>query len=168
MIDNELVLVEKQSFKTSVTSRAEDLIQKTPNLGQLDAKLFVIFTPASKSEGTGTITFTIEDSADGSTGWTAVAAYGPFVANDITHDIAFKFPFHHRRYVRVKTAISGTIATLDGSLYMGDGYSDPAGYWRDEVEFFEPDPDAMKIDLTTKVKGVLPKANGGTGSATGS
>lgn len=165
MLDYELMLVEKQSFKTAVTSKVMDLLQKTPNLGQWNAPLFIVFTPGSKSVGTGTITFVLEDSYDGKS-FTQVAAYGPFVAEKITHDIGLKFPDHHRRYVRVKTSISGTVTTLDGTLAVGDGFNDPAGYWRDEVEFFEPDPDAMKLNLETAVKGVLPVVNGGTGKNT--
>lgn len=165
MIDYEMVLVDNKSFVSSLTSEVIDLRQTTPNLGLQCAPLFFVFTPNETTPvGTGTITFILQDSADGST-WTDVASYGPFTVADISKDIAFKFPMHHRRYLRVKTSISGTVTALAGSLYVSDAFTDPAGYWRDEVTFFEPNPDAMLIDLKTKVTGVLPTANGGTGTS---
>lgn len=193
MIDYELVLAEKQDFKAAVTTEAVDLGQKTPNIGLLERALWFVFVPSDVSAGTGSVTFTLEDSEDGEN-FTSVAAYGPIVAEKIVRDVAFPFPLHHRRYVRVKTAVTDTVSTLAGTLAVADNFSDPAGYWRDEVEFYKPDPDASKIDLATRAKGkaatassadsakalasgvkvnltsqvtgVLPVANGGTGSST--
>lgn len=193
MIDYELVLAEKQDFKAAVTTKAVDLGQKTPNIGLLERALWFVFVPSDVSAGTGSVTFTLEDSEDGEN-FTSVAAYGPIVAEKIVRDVAFPFPLHHRRYVRVKTAVTGTVSTLAGTLAVADNFSDPAGYWRDEVEFYKPDPDASKIDLATRAKGkaatassadsakalasgvkvnltsqvtgVLPVANGGTGRST--
>lgn len=152
MIDYELVLAEKQDFKAAVTTKAVDLGQKTPNIGLLERALWFVFVPSGVSAGTGSVTFTLEDSEDGKN-FTSVAAYGPIVAEKIVRDVAFPFPLHHRRYVRVKTAVTGTVSTLAGTLAVADNFSDPAGYWRDEVEFYKPDPDASKIDLATRAKG---------------
>lgn len=193
MIDYELVLAEKRDFKAAVTTEAVDLGQKTPNIGLLERALWFVFVPSAVSAGTGSVTFTLEDSEDGKD-FTSVAAYGPIVAGEIVRDVAFPFPLHHRRYVRVKTAVTGTVSTLAGTLAVADNFSDPARYWRDEVEFYKPDPDASKIDLATRAKGkaesassadsakalasgakvnltsqvtgVLPVANGGTGKST--
>lgn len=152
MIDYELVLAEKQDFKAAVTTKAVDLGQKTPNIGLLERALWFVFVPSDVSAGTGSVTFTLEDSEDGEK-FTSVAAYGPIVAGEIVRDVAFPFPLHHRRYVRVKTAVTGTVSTLAGTLAVADNFSDPARYWRDEVEFYKPDPDASKIDLATRAKG---------------
>lgn len=157
MIDYELVLAEKQDFKAAVTTKAVDLGQKTPNIGLLERALWFVFVPSAVSAGTGFVTFTLEDSEDGNN-FTSVAAYGPIVAEKIVRDVAFPFPLHHRRYVRVKTAVTGTVTTLAGTLAVADNFSDPAGYWRDEVEFYQPDPDASKIDLATRVKGTVASA----------
>lgn len=165
MIDYEMILAEKQAFTAAVTTKAVDLGQKTPNIGLLNRPLYFVFTPSVTPAGSGSVTFTLEDSADGTT-FAAVAAYGPIAVSGINRDIAFPFPVHHRQYVRVKTAITGTVTALSGTLAVADGFSDPAGYWRDEVEFYKPDPDAAKVNLQTQVTGVLPVANGGTGKNT--
>lgn len=157
MIDYELVLAEKQDFKAAVTTKAVDLGQKTPNIGLLERALWFVFVPSDVSAGTGSVTFTLEDSEDGKN-FTSVAAYGPIVAEKIVRDVAFPFPLHHRRYVRVETAVTGTVSTLAGTLAVADNFSDPAGYWRDEVEFYKPDPDASKIDLATRAKGTVASA----------
>lgn len=117
--------------------------------------------------GTGSVTFTLEDSEDGKN-FTSVAAYGPIVAEKIVRDVAFPFPLHHRRYVRVKTAVTGTVSTLAGTLAVADNFSDPARYWRDEVEFYKPDPDASKIDLATRAKGKAESAASAGWAATAS
>lgn len=163
MIDYELVLAEKQDFKAAVTTKAVDLGQKTPNIGLLERALWFVFVPSvpsvpsAVSAGTGSVTFTLEDSDDGKT-FAPVVAYGPIVAEKIVRDVAFPFPLHHRRYVRVTTAVTGTVTTLAGTLAVADNFSDPAGYWRDEVEFYQPDPDASKIDLATRAKGTVASA----------
>lgn len=157
MIDYELVLAEKQDFKTAVTTKAVDLGQKTPNIGLLERALWFVFIPSDTAAGTGSVTFTLEDSDDG-TNFTQVSAYGPIVAEEIVRDIAFPFPLHHRRYIRVKTAVTGTVTKLSGTLAVADNFSDPAGYWRDDVEFYKPDPDASKIDLATRAKGTVASA----------
>lgn len=159
MIDYELVLAEKQDFKAAVTTKAVDLGQKTPNIGLLERALWFVFVPSAVSAGTGSVTFTLEDSDDGTT-FAPVVAYGPIVAEKIVRDVAFPFPLHHRRYVRVTTAVTGTgtVTTLAGTLAVADNFSDPAGYWRDEVEFYQPDPDASKIDLATRAKGTVASA----------
>lgn len=165
MIDYELVLAEKQDFKAVSTTKAVDLGQKTPNIGLLERALWLVFVPSAVSASAGSVTFTLEDSEDGEA-FTSVAAYGPIAAEKIVRDVAFPFPLHHHRYVRVTTAVTGEVRTLAGTLAVADNFSDPAGYWRDEVEFYQPDPDASKIDLTSQVTGVLPVANGGTGKPT--
>lgn len=161
MLDYELVLAEKQDFKGVNTTKAVDLGQKTPNIGLLERALWFVFVPSDVSAGTGSVTFTLEDSKDGEH-FTSVAAYGPIVAKDIVRDVAFPFPLHHRRYVRVKTEVTdtgtGTGSTLVGTLAVADNFSDPARYWRDEVEFYKPDPDASKIDLATRAKGTVASA----------
>lgn len=167
MIDYELVLAEKQDFKTSVTTKAVDLGQKTPNIGLLERALWFVFVPSAVSAGTGLVTFTLEDSEDGED-FTSVAAYGPIVAEKIVRDVAFPFPLHHRRYVRVKTAVTGTVSTLAGTLAVADNFSDPARYWRDEVEFYKPDPDASKIDLATRAKGTVASATRADSATTAS
>lgn len=157
MIDYELVLAEKQDFKAVVTTKAVDLGQKTPNIGLLERALWFVFVPSDTAAGAGSVTFTLEDSDDG-TDFTQVSAYGPIAAEKIVRDIAFPFPLHHRRYIRVTTAVTGVVTKLAGTLAVADNFSDPAGYWRDDVEFYKPDPDASKIDLATRAKGTVASA----------
>lgn len=161
MIDYELVLAEKQDFKATVTTKVVDLGQKTPNIGLLERALWFVFVPSAVPAGTGSVTFTLEDSDNG-TDFAPVVAYGPIAAEKIVRDVAFPFPLHHRRYVCVTTTVTGTgtgtVATLTGTLAVADNFSDPAGYWRDEVEFYQPDPDASKIDLATRAKGTVASA----------
>lgn len=171
MIDYELVLAEKQDFKAKGTTKAVDLGQKTPNIGLLERALWLVFVPSDVPAGTGSVTFTLEDSEDGKQ-FTPVAAYGPIAAEKIVRDVAFPFPLHHRRYVRVTTAVTDTgstrAGTLVGTLAVADSFSDPAGYWRDEVEFYKPDPDASKIDLATRAKGTVASATRADSATTAS
>lgn len=162
--DYELVLAENQDLKSAFTSKSIDLGQKNPDLGMYP-QLAMIALVAEPGTGTGTITFNLQDSDDDSS-FTTVASLGPIKGQDITDDIALKLPFNHRRYVRLNTVVSGTL-TLTGTVFLGDNFDKKSWLFRDDVQYFEPDPDAMKIDLTTKVKGVLPKENGGTGTTTG-
>ena len=173
MIDYELVLAEKQDFKAAVTTKAVDLGQKTPNIGLLERALWFVFVPSDVSAGTGSVTFTLEDSEDGKN-FTSVAAYGPIVAEKIVRDVAFPFPLHHRRYVRVKTAVTGTVSTLAGTLAVADNFSDPvASATRADSAATATSADSakalasgVKVNLTSQVTGVLPVVNGGTGRST--
>lgn len=161
MIDYELVLAEKQDLiKDAATTKVVNLGQKTPNIGLLERALWFVFVPSAVSAASAdedSVTFTLEDSDNGKT-FAPVVVYGPIVAKKIARGVAFPFPLHHRQYVRITTTVTDTVTTLAGTLAVADNFSDPAGYWRDEVEFYQPDPDASKIDLATRAKGTVAAA----------
>ena len=97
MIDYELVLAEKQDFKAAVTTEAVDLGQKTPNIGLLERALWFVFVPSDVSVGTGSVTFTLEDSDDG-TAFAPVVAYGPIVAKKIVRDVVRDIGYTRAKY----------------------------------------------------------------------
>lgn len=166
IVDYELVLAEKQDLKATVTTKSIDMGQEKPDLGMYP-NMYLVVAVGDKGAGSGTITFNIQDS-DNNSSFATVASLGPITASNITDDIAIKLPVNHRRYVRLNTAVSGSITALSGTVFIGDNFDKKSWLFRDDVQYFEPDPDAMKIDLTTKVKGILAKENGGTGTTTGS
>ncbi len=166
ILDAELTFDENATLTAAYTSKSIDLGQTNPDMGMYP-QFAAVVRPRTDFAGTGTITVTIEDSADNSS-FAAVAATGAIVANTITKPIALRMPVSHRRYVRVKTTVSGSITAGTGVVAITDNFDVPAGYYRDTVEFFEPDPNASKVNLESQVQGVLPVVNGGTGKDDGS
>lgn len=162
ILDAELTFDENATLTTAFTSKSIDLGQKNPDMGMYP-QFAVVVKPRTDFAGTGTLTITIEDSADDSS-FAMVASTGAIVANDIKSPIAIRLPISHRQYVRVKTAVSGSITAGTGLVAITDNFDVPSWYFRDTVEYFEPDPNASKIDLETRVKGILPVVNGGTGT----
>lgn len=164
ILDAELILAEKQALNAAFTSKALDLGQAFPDLGMFP-HLFLAVIPTAEDTGAGTLTINLQDCDTEGGSFTTIASATVKVA-DLTTDFAFRFPVTHRRYIKVNVAPS-SVTTFAGTIAITDNFDKPSWLFRDNPEFFEPDPDAMKIDLATKVKGVLPVENGGTGSAKG-
>lgn len=108
ILDNALKLCEKKSVGSAITSDVIDLRQEWPNTGSLTPPFYlVVFPEALKGTGeTDAITFTLEDSADNS----KFVAIGQVtkIANEMKDAIAIPMPVTHRRYLRLKTANTGT------------------------------------------------------------
>lgn len=163
ILDAELILAEKQDLKSAFTSKALDLGQANPDLGMYP-QFFLVLVPTTDFVGTS-LTINLQD-CDTATGSFATCAAATVKVTDIKGDIvAFRFPVTHKRYVKVNVAPTSITAGA-ATIAITDNFDKPSWLFRDTVEFFEPDPDAMKIDLTTKVKGILPVVNGGTGKDT--
>ena len=126
MFDLSMQLCANKSIATAITSDAYDFGQEKPNSGAWASPIYLVVHPTVAGTGTGTtnaVTFILEDSADGST-FAPVASLGAVPGADIKHDLALSLPVRHRRYVRLKTSVTGTV-TGTVTAYLSNGYSLP-------------------------------------------
>lgn len=165
ILDAELTFDENANLTAAWTSKSIDLGQTSPDMGMYP-QFAIVIRPREDFAGTGTVTVTIEDS-DNNSSFAAVAATGAIVANDIKAPIAVRLPIRHRRYVRVKTAVSGSVTAGTAVVALSDNFDVPSWYFRDTVEFFEPDPEAnvrpVNLASDKEVTGILAVKHGGTG-----
>ena len=162
ILDHELVFCENKDLKSAFTSKSIDLGQKDPQLGL--EPFYLVIIPTIDGTGNGTVTFALEHS-DNNTAFETAVTTGALKVAEFTKPVAIRFPVSHKRYVRVKTAVGATVTTFGGSIAITDNFDIDPGYFRKDVQFFEVDPDASKVNLETQVKGVLQTTNGGTGSS---
>lgn len=164
ILDAELIFDEAADLTSAVTTASIDMGQQYPDLGMLK-ELYLVVIPREDVAGTS-LSVALQDSDDDET-FTTVLQTGAIPVEYFDQDVAIPMPVAHRRYVRaVVTPTSITAGTA--AIAIADNFDKKAWLYRDTVEFFEPDPDAMKINLETAVKGVLPIENGGTGTSTAS
>ena len=105
--DASLGFVKKDtSLATAVTGSVLNLHQEYPNLGAAAHPFYLILQMKNMS-GTGSLVFKLQDSADGST-FTDVFTL-PFVGDTAPDYVAFPMPVKHRQYLRLVTAVTGTI-----------------------------------------------------------
>ena len=123
MIDFEQAFCEDKSLAAAITSDPVDFHQAAPNAGGWDERLYALAFFPTKGSGAGTVTFTLQDSADNKT-YTDVLSTGPIVGSDLVAPVAIPLPLKHRRYLRVKTALSGTIAG-SASIFLADAANLP-------------------------------------------
>lgn len=123
MIDLETVFCEDKDLAAAITSDAVDFHQDKPNAGLWDGPLYVVGVFPTKGSGTGTVTVNIQDSADGST-FANVLSSGAIKGTSLDHPIVLPLPVEHRRYLRVTTTVSGTVAGK-GSFFLADAASLP-------------------------------------------
>lgn len=88
------------------TSKVVDLKQDHPNLGSCVPPFYVILKVKDTS-GDGTVTFNLQDSADNATFATVASVT---VAGKDLVDTAIPVPVKHRRYLKLVTAVTGTVA----------------------------------------------------------
>lgn len=123
MIDLESVFGEGKDLAAAITSDSVDFHQDKPNSGLWDGRLFVLVCFPTVGSGTGTVTFNVQDSADNSS-FATVLSCGPIAGTSLAHPIAIPLPVEHKRYVRVTTTVSGTVAGK-ASLFLADGATLP-------------------------------------------
>ena len=114
--DTLLDLCADKDLSATVTSNVLDLGQESPNLGSL-TKPFMLILVSKGTGGTGTVTFKLQDSADGST-FSDVINFTQTGASIPNYQV-FPMPVKHRRYLKLVTTVTGTVtgtlqlATLD-------------------------------------------------------
>lgn len=114
IVDELLRLCSGKEIKTAATSDVLDLKQPYPNLGSLTPPFYVIVQPAAAS-GAGTVKFTIQDSADGTT--FADCMVCTVSVADMKGALALPLPVKHRRYLRLTTTPTAeTGSTLGGTF----------------------------------------------------
>lgn len=134
MMDKKLVFFEAQSAKAAITGTAVDFGQEKPTTGLNDRPLYVVVQASADLAGTGSLTVTVEDSADGNTFATALQAAVIIDALKGGKSVALPMPLTHRRYVRVtakpSTTGSGdsaasTITAGTATSYLSDAINVP-------------------------------------------
>lgn len=139
MFDLELLLAEKKALGTAFESDAIDFKQEHPTTGANGGKLYLCVTFPVKAAGTGSVSFKIQDSADG-TSFADVAALTVDVA-DLSDGfpVALPMPLVHKRYVRLATEL-GTGASITAgqvTAYIGDGYELMPSAKKEGLEYFK-------------------------------
>lgn len=109
MIDLELKLCADKSLASAITSDSVDFGQKTPDSGMWDEQLYVVIGFPTAGSGAGTVTFCVQESADDSTFTTCVST-AAITGTDLNKPIALALPLQHKRYIRLKTSVSSTVA----------------------------------------------------------
>lgn len=119
IFDAQLIFCENKTATAAITSNVLDFKGDTPDVGANGHKMALIVVPTTAGTGTGTVTLTLEDSADNAT-FAAVESYGPLKATDFVKPLAFSLPLSHKRYLRLKTSVSGTVSTLTLTAFVGN------------------------------------------------
>lgn len=123
MYDALLVFCKDKEIKAAFQSDAIDFRQTHPTSGAL--QLFLNLSFPVNGAGTGSVTFTLQDSADGSSDWKDVLGF-TLAATACTGDSpqAVTLPVKHRRYLRLATTLSSGAAITAGKVtaFINDGY----------------------------------------------
>lgn len=134
MMDKKLVFFEAQSAKAAITGTAVDFGQEKPTTGLNDRPLYVVVQASSDLAGTGALTVTLEESADGST--FAAVLQSAVSVDELKggKSVALPMPLTHRRYVRVSAKPStmgsgdqaaSTITAGTATAYLSDAINVP-------------------------------------------
>ena len=106
IVDNLMKLVEEQSLVTAISDQpAVDFHQEWPNSGQVPMFCLIQMKGAS---GSGSVTFKLQDSANNSA-FEDVMTF-TVAGKDLGDSIFVPMPLKHRRYIRLSTTVSSTIA----------------------------------------------------------
>lgn len=109
------------SLATAIDSDVIDLKQEYPNTGSLVPRFYVVLVNSGQG-GEGTVTLKIQDSADGSEFADVLSLT---VAGNAMHEkMAIPMPLVHRRYVKLKTVVSGVV-TGKTTAYLHNEYDLP-------------------------------------------
>lgn len=123
MYDALLVFCKEKEIKTAFQSDAIDFRQTHPTSGATN--LFLTLAFPVDGAGTGNVTFTLQDSADGSADWKDVLDF-TLAATACTGKSpqAISLPIKHRRYLRLATTLSQSAAITAGKVtaYVSDGF----------------------------------------------
>lgn len=104
--DTLLTFCEDQDLKAAITGSVLDFKQEYPNLGSL-VKPFYLILVAKDATGEGTVTFKLQDSADGKT-FADVTSFTE-TGSSIPATQAIPVPVKHRRYLKLVTVVTGTV-----------------------------------------------------------
>ncbi len=121
--DTLLTFCEDKDMSAAITGDVLDLKQEYPNLGSL-VKPFYLIIVAKDAAGAGTVTFKVQDSADGKT-FADAAAY-TVTGSSIQTSQAFPMPVKHRRYLKFVTTVSGTVSGTLQKAVLNNVYELPA------------------------------------------
>ena len=144
MMDKKLVFFEAQSAKAAITGAAVDFGQEKPTTGLNDRPLYVVVQASADLAGTGVLTVTVEDSADGTTFATALQAAVSVDALKGGKSAAIPMPAVHRRYVRVSAKPSTTgsgdqtasnITAGTATAYLSDALNVPTSTPLQGIEY---------------------------------
>lgn len=122
MMDLALVFTEDTSLASAITSDIIDLGGKS-GLGGFAKPMYLALAFPTAATGTGSVTFNVQDSANGSTFATKLAA--TVAAADMKKPIYIPMPVEHEQYLRMTSTVSGTVGGKV-TAYIADGTVIPA------------------------------------------
>lgn len=140
MFDLSLLLAENKEIKSAFTSDAIDFRQPRPTTGASANPFYVVIAATEQGAGTGTVAFTLQDSADGSSDWQDVASVSVAPAALVpASTAAFAMPITHRRYVRFKIAPASGASITAGKVtaYINEGFELMPREKREGVEWYK-------------------------------
>lgn len=108
MIDLALEFCSAESVASAIETDSVDFKQKSPDSGLWPNELFVALAFPTVGSGAGSVTFKVQDSADDS-------AFADLVSvtlngTDMVEPVFIRLPVKHRRYLRIVSTVSGTVA----------------------------------------------------------
>lgn len=116
------------------TGKVIDLKQEYPNLGSLTPR-FNLILQVKNAGGEGTVTFKLQDSADGST-FADLLTFTQ-VGSKIPANQAIPMPLKHRRYLKLITTVTGTVTGTLQRAVLDNGYELPR---TTKTEGYDPAP----------------------------
>lgn len=138
MMDFKLVFCEAKSLASTITSEVLDFTQEMPNSGTYPLYMILRFPQAGTGAGsTNSVTFKLQDSADGSSDWKDVAVTPAIAGVDLKGVLVLPMPMKHRRYVKLVTTVEGTV-TGTVTAYISDQYPIAVDYKIEGFHFTEP------------------------------
>lgn len=135
MRDISLEFCSGKSVASAFSSDALDFKQANPNIGTWNEKFVLEVIPTVAGTGTGTVTFSLEESENGTT-FTKAATYAPIVGTSLKGPKIFALPLVHGRYLRLSAAVSGTVTGTITAYLTNDFHNMKV----QEVEGFEVFP----------------------------
>lgn len=126
MLDLEMLLCEKKSLATAVTSDVYDFGQEHPRSGAYADPIVCVIKFPTAGTGTGdtnSVVFAIEHS-DNNSDFTVAVETAKIAGADCKNQMIIPMPVEHKRYVRVKTTVAGTV-TGTMTAYLSNSYSLP-------------------------------------------
>lgn len=139
MMDKQLVFCEGKAATATFQSDKIDFGHDFPTTGLNDRPLYVVVQAVgTKAAGTGTLTVSVESSADGSTGWEAAISSGALKADQLNAGVAIPMPIKHDRYVRLNCTASTTALTAGTvTAYLTDAINVPMNVPKVGIEYVE-------------------------------
>lgn len=126
MFDLSLLFCTEKEFKTAFQTDAIDCRQESPTTGANASPFYLVLSFPTAGAGTGSVSFTLQDSADGSTGWRDVVGFTGAVA-ELTPSgpMALAMPVKHRRYVRLSVAPASGASITAGKVtaFINENYT---------------------------------------------